>query len=115
MAKYKIKRVYEPATKADGLRVLVDRLWPRGVRKETIDFWFKEIAPSTELRKLFHQGKGDFPEFAKSYRAELAQNPAVVEASKLAKKHRTITLLYAARDTKNNHAVVLKKILEVLD
>lgn len=112
MAKYILKRIYEPVAKDDGLRVLVDRLWPRGIRKDKMDFWLKEVAPSPELRKWFHQGAGKFPAFAKAYRAELAHNPAVAEMRKLARKHKTVTLLYASRDTKNNHAVILKRYLE---
>lgn len=111
MATYKIKRVYEPGSKEDGLRVLVDRLWPRGIRKDKIGHWLKEIAPSPELRKWFHAG-GTFAEFAKAYRAELAKNPAVAELRTLARKHKTVTLLYAVKDTENNHAVILKKYLE---
>ena len=112
MATYKIKRIYEPAAKDDGLRVLVDRLWPRGVRKDKMDIWLKEIAPSAELRKWFHARKGKFEEFAKAYRAELKKNPAVAELHKLAEEHKVITLLYAARDTENNHAAILKRYLE---
>ena len=70
MATYKIKRIYEPAAKDDGLRVLVDRLWPRGVRKDKMDIWLKEIAPSAELRKWFHAGKGRVEEFAKALETE---------------------------------------------
>lgn len=111
MSTYKIKRIYEPPAKDDGLRVLVDRLWPRGVKKDKIDVWLKEIAPSPELRKWFHHEPRKFADFSKAYRAELAKNSAVDELRKLARKHKTITLLYAAKDTENNHAAVLKRTL----
>jgi len=109
---FKIKRVYEDAEPGDGFRVLVDRLWPRGVRKDKIDLWLKEIGPSTELRNWFHHEPRKFADFARKYRAELKKNPAVAELRKLAREHNTITLLYGARDTENNQAVVLRNILD---
>jgi uncharacterized protein YeaO (DUF488 family) len=106
------KRVYEPAAEADGLRVLVDRLWPRGLRKEaaTLDAWNKDIAPSTELRKWFDHKADRFDTFALRYEAELATNPAVGDLLKTAGKGR-LTLLYAAHDPVINHATVLAKFL----
>ncbi|HSW81303.1 MAG TPA: DUF488 domain-containing protein [Candidatus Saccharimonas sp.] len=104
-----IKRIYEPAQKTDGYRVLVDRLWPRGVsrQKAALDEWLKEIAPSTELREWFDHKPERFAEFKKRYQAELADNPALQRLRGLAAKHGTLTLLYAARDPDNNHAKVL--------
>lgn len=105
----KIKRVYEPAEQGDGYRVLVDRLWPRGLKKEAaeLDLWLKEIAPSPTLRTWFGHKPERFAEFSKKYRAELKANPAVAQLRALAREHKTVTLLYGARDTEHNHAVVL--------
>ena len=111
MATFKIKRVYEDAESADGLRVLVDRLWPRGVKKDKIDIWLKDVAPSAELRNWFHHEPRKFADFDRKYRAELKKNPAVAELRKLSRQYKTVTLLYGARDTENNQAVVLKKYL----
>ena len=110
----KLKRVYEAAAASDGYRVLVDRLWPRGLKKETaaIDLWLKDIAPSTELRHWFGHEPEKFPQFRKLYEAQLKTNPAVAELRALAKQHKTITLLYGARDTEHNQAVVLQAYLE---
>lgn len=109
----KIKRVYEDAQHNDGYRVLVDRLWPRGLTKEkaAVDLWLKEIAPSPELRKWFNHEPEKFPEFNKRYRAELKQNPAVEELRALGREHKTITLVYGAHDPKHNQAVVLQNYL----
>lgn len=111
MAKHAIaiKRVYEPAADSDGQRVLVDRLWPRGLSKDKADvaLWLKEIAPSTELRKWFGHDPDKWPEFRKRFRAELDDNAeAVNELRGLAAKGK-VTLLYGAHDEKHNHAVVL--------
>jgi DNA-3-methyladenine glycosylase len=111
MAKFKIKRVYEDAEPGDGFRVLVDRLWPRGVKKDKVDLWLKEIGPSNELRNWFHHEPRKFGDFARKYRVELKANPAVAELRKLGREHKIITLLYGARDTENNQAVVLRKHL----
>lgn len=110
----KIKRIYEPAQKDDGYRILVDRLWPRGVSKQTadLDLWLKEIGPSHELRKWFDHDPNKWPEFIKKYKAELHQNPQLLSQLKsLTKEHSIITLLYAARDTEHNEAIILQKIL----
>jgi uncharacterized protein YeaO (DUF488 family) len=109
-----IKRAYEPPAKSDGLRVLVDRLWPRGVTKAKagIDLWLKELAPSTELRKWFGHDPGKWTEFQKRYRAELKDNPALSELR--AHAHRGhVTLVYSARDELHNDAVVLAHVLGV--
>jgi uncharacterized protein YeaO (DUF488 family) len=105
-----VKRIYEPAAEADGYRILVDRLWPRGIKKEDadIDLWLKEVAPSTELRTWFHSGKGTFAEFKKKYLAELKENPALKELKSAAKEHKKVTLLYGSKDEEHNHALILK-------
>jgi uncharacterized protein YeaO (DUF488 family) len=117
----RIKRVYEPSDPADGTRVLVDRLWPRGVSKAEahLDLWEKDAAPSPELRKEWHaEADGHDPEhfkaFAADYRAELSSAPAAAAVEKLAAlAHGSdrLTLLYGARDEKVNHAVVLREVL----
>jgi uncharacterized protein YeaO (DUF488 family) len=108
-----VKRIYEPATSKDGYRILVDRLWPRGIKKEKagIDTWLKEVAPSTDLRKWFHAGKGTFAEFKKKYRTELKENTALKDLKSLVKEHKQVTLLYAAKDEEQNHAHILADLL----
>lgn len=107
-----IKRIYEPAAPRDGKRILVDRLWPRGVAKARakLALWLKEIAPSPELRIWFDHRPERFREFGRRYKKELRRNPALGELRRLA-RHGRITLLYAARDPKVNHAAVLQSIL----
>lgn len=109
-----IKRVYEKPTKADGFRILVDRLWPRGLSKAKakVDLWMKEIAPSDALRKWFHQGEDRWPEFQKRYRGELrAKKDLFDEIRKLEAEHGTLTLVYGRNDPVQNQAVVLQKWL----
>jgi uncharacterized protein YeaO (DUF488 family) len=108
----KIKRIYEPAVVADGTRVLVDRLWPRGVSKARakLAFWMKDVAPTPKLRVWFGHRPERFSEFVRRYKKELARNPAVGELRKLARRER-VTLLYGAHDPKINHAAVLQSIL----
>src|SRR5690625_672716 len=108
----KIKRVYEGSEKGDGFRVLVDRIWPRGMTKEKagVDLWLKEVAPSTELRKWFGHDPEKWAEFKKRYRAELKDNPALAGLIEVAREG-DITLVYAAKDQMHNHAVVLEEIL----
>ncbi len=108
-----LKRAYEPPAASDGKRILVDRLWPRGVAKAKakIDLWLKDVAPSTELRKWFGHDPGRWIEFRKRYRAELRNSPALAELKSLARKSR-ITLIYAARDEVHNEALLLKQILD---
>ncbi len=109
-----IKRVYEPAAKSDGDRFLVERLWPRGIRKEALAMkgWYKEAAPSTELRKWFSHDPAKWGEFQTRYRAELQAKPEawapLVEAARKGK----VTLLFSSHDTEHNNAVVLKGWLE---
>jgi uncharacterized protein YeaO (DUF488 family) len=107
-----IKRIYEPAVPADGTRILVDRLWPRGVSKARakLAFWMKEIAPTPKLRVWFGHRPERFTEFGRRYRKELTGSPAVAELRKLARRER-VTLLYGAHDPKINHAAVLQSIL----
>jgi uncharacterized protein YeaO (DUF488 family) len=106
-----LKRAYEPPAKGDGSRILVDRLWPRGLskKKAALDGWMKDVAPSPALRKWFDHKPERFQEFAKRYRAELKANPALEELRDLKGK---VTLIYGARDPKINHAVVLAKVLK---
>jgi hypothetical protein len=119
LSKYtvKIKRIYETADEHDGFRVLVDRLWPRGVSKERaqVDQWCKDIAPSTQLRKWFNHDPERFEEFAHRYTEELDANREAVDMlTALFAKYSTVTLLYAAKDPKVNHALVLKEYLQNL-
>ncbi|WEK21565.1 MAG: DUF488 domain-containing protein [Candidatus Pedobacter colombiensis] len=110
----KIKRIYEPASKGDGFRILVDRLWPRGMKKEdaNIQLWLKEISPSTELRKWFDHQPQKWEVFKKGYMEELATNKAVKELLKVYETQPDITLLYAAHDQQYNHALVLLDFLK---
>jgi uncharacterized protein YeaO (DUF488 family) len=114
-----VKRVYEAASSSDGVRVLVDRRWPRGLTKETaaVKFWMRELAPSDELRKWFHSNPEGWRMFRKRYFKELATDEASAALEKLhhlAESKRGITLLYASRDTEFNNATVLKELLEGL-
>jgi uncharacterized protein YeaO (DUF488 family) len=108
-----IKRTYEKPARSDGRRVLVERLWPRGIKKTAmpLDAWMKEVAPSTELRKWFGHQVERWPEFQRRYRAELAEHPDAVAELARAAKRGTLTLLYSARDTEHNGAVVLRDYL----
>lgn len=110
----KIKRVYEPIEETDGYRVLVDRLWPRGISKAKakIDLWLKSVAPSNELRKWFGHDPERFAEFAERYRTELAESGALDELRSVIKEHPIATLLYAAHDEEHNNAVVLQELLQ---
>lgn len=106
---FQIKRAYEDPSDDDGMRVLVDRLWPRGLSKEraALDEWLKEIAPSTQLRTWSGHDPAKFNEFSRRYRVELDANPLVHELKKLGKEHERVTLLYSAHDADANQAVVL--------
>ena len=114
MTRYKIERIYESTASDDSYRVLVDRLWPRGISKEraALDEWNKEIAPTDELRKWFNHDPEKFPEFSRRYMKELDNNPVAAEAKNNWSKHSAVTLLYGAKDTEHNQAIVLKKWLE---
>ncbi|MEO8404948.1 MAG: DUF488 domain-containing protein [Chitinophagaceae bacterium] len=109
----KIKRAYESFEKSDGYRILVDRLWPRGIKKENahIDVWIKEVAPSTELRKWFDHDPKKWKEFISKYKAEIKGTTALKELKSEAGKYKTVTLVYAAKDEEYNNAVVLQKLL----
>lgn len=109
----RLKRAYDPPSKQDGQRVLVDRLWPRGLKKQDadIDYWLKEVAPSSELRKWFGHDPQKWETFRKRYRRELQDNPQAFKQLKSLADQGRVTLLYAARDQKHNQAVVLKQIL----
>jgi uncharacterized protein YeaO (DUF488 family) len=115
MATINTKRIYLPAEKSDGFRVLVDRLWPRGVSKESaqLDLWLKEIAPSTQLRQWFHssEGAGKWDEFKARYLAELNNNPAVAQLHEIVAKNDTVTLLFSVNDELHNHALVLRAFI----
>jgi uncharacterized protein YeaO (DUF488 family) len=109
----KIKRVYEQPAKGDGKRILVDRLWPRGLTKEkaAVDLWLKDIAPSTELRKWFGHDPDKWEEFKKRYHQELKNNTEQVSILFEELKKRTVTLVYGAKDEQHNEALVLKEWL----
>ena len=110
----KLKRAYEDADPSDGIRILVERLWPRGVTKTAaaIDHWVKDIAPSPELRKWFDHRPERWSEFQKRYRVELTQNQQRVADLRALCLKRKVTFIFAARDTARNGAIVLKKYLE---
>jgi uncharacterized protein YeaO (DUF488 family) len=109
----KLKRVYEEPSPRDGLRVLVDRLWPRGLTKEraAVDVWLKDVAPSTELRKWFGHEPAKWKEFQARYRKELTAQKDALKLLKRMSKERTVTLVFGARDEQHNEAVVLKALL----
>lgn len=109
----RIKRAYEPPAPADGTRVLIDRLWPRGVTKEAlaIERWIKEIGPSDALRRWFGHDPERWDEFRRRYHAELAKQTALVEELRGLAGHGTLTLVYGARDDAHNNAVVLRDLL----
>ena len=111
----KIKRIYEPPEKEDGFRVLVDRLWPRGVSKDKarVDLWLKEIAPSDQLRKWFSHDPEKWEDFKKRYREELEDKEKLIQTIKKIEKERgVVTLLYSAKDEKHNNAVALNEVLQ---
>ena len=114
----RIKRVYLPSDTEDGLRVLVDRLWPRGLSRDKaqIDLWLKEIAPSADLRHRFHGNPAGWDEFKIAYNGELQQEPAQSAVRELLDRlsQGPVTLLFAARDETHNNAVALKELLEEL-
>lgn len=112
MSDIQIKRAYDPPAPEDGFRVLVDRLWPRGLKRDggEIDLWLKDVAPSAELRRWFGHDPARWPGFRDRYRAELASNPAPMGTLLDAvKRHGRVTLLFGARDVEHNNAVVLRE------
>lgn len=114
MSGFRLKRVYEAPSKEDGYRILVDRLWPRGQRKDAaqLDEWNKDVAPSPALRKWFAHQPARFDAFSAQYREELTAKTANLDRLREIAKTTRVTLLYAAKDEHNNHAVVLKQVLE---
>jgi uncharacterized protein YeaO (DUF488 family) len=114
-SKVKIKRIYEAAEKSDGFRILVDRLWPRGVSKEKakIDLWLKDLAPSHELRRWFSHDPTKWFEFLKRYEKELqTQQRLIRDLKQKIKEEKTVTLLFSASDEEYNNAVALKRLLK---
>ena len=113
MKSISIKRIYDDATDKDGYRVLVDRLWPRGISKQDakLDEWLQDIAPSTQLRKWFDHQEERFPEFSKRYKAELDLKKTEIEKLKAVAEKRPITLLYSAKNEEFNQAIVLRDYL----
>ncbi len=109
----KLKRAYEPPASDDGTRILIDRLWPRGVKKTNaaIDEWMREIAPSTALRKWFGHDPARWPEFQRRYRSEIRQHPEQFDRLRSLAEQRRITLVFSAHDEAHNDAVVLKQLL----
>jgi uncharacterized protein YeaO (DUF488 family) len=109
----KIKRVYDPASADDGKRVLVDRLWPRGIKKEKaqIDEWLKEISPSNELRKWYSHDPAKWAEFKERYKKELAEKSELLKKIKAEARKQTVTLLFSTKELELNNAVALKEII----
>ena len=116
-ARVRLKRAYEPAAAADGVRILVDRLWPRGISKQeaVLDEWMKQVAPSAELRKWFGHEPARWVEFQRRYKAELRQHGVELERLREFAAKGTLTLVYGARDEQHNDAVVLRDVLLHVD
>lgn len=117
MTEIKMKRVYEPYDSKDGIRVLADALWPRGIKKETLnyDFWEKDIAPSKALRQWFHHDKNkNWDAFTLQYNQELEKSAAIKEFAERMEQYKTVTLIYAAKDPEHNHVLILKSFIEKL-
>ena len=112
-----IKRIYDGYLKSDGFRILVDRLWPRGLTKQVaqVDLWMKEIAPSNELRKWYHQDMTQWSLFRKKYLDELKHSTSLADLKSVCAKHPVVTLLYGSKDEEHNHALILVEILKNLD
>lgn len=109
-----VKRVYEPASKSDGARFLVERLWPRGIKKESlqVEAWLREVAPGAELRSWFQHDPARWAEFRRRYFQELQQRPQVWESLLARARRGRVTLVYSAHDTEHNNAVALKEFLD---
>jgi len=114
--KFQLKRVYEPPANTDGMRILVDRLWPRGLSKAEakIDFWAKKVAPSNELRRWYQHEQEKWPEFQRKYSVELQNNPEAVKELIAKIGNGNATLLFGSKETNLNNAAVLKEYLEAL-
>ncbi len=111
----KLKRAYEPASRNDGMRILVERLWPRGVtkRRAKVDLWLKELAPSPELREWYRHDPARWPRFRQRYRAELKARPGILALLRhVTTREKRVTFVYAASDEERNSAIILKDILE---
>jgi uncharacterized protein YeaO (DUF488 family) len=110
----KIKRVYDPVSADDGKRILVDRLWPRGIKKEKahIDEWLKEISPSNELRKWYSHDPAKWAEFKKRYKQEIAGKEGLLKKIKAEARKQTVTLLFSSKELERNNAVALKEMLD---
>ncbi|MGX5270869.1 DUF488 domain-containing protein [Bifidobacterium polysaccharolyticum] len=110
MGQVDIKRVYEQAADEDGVRILVDRLWPRGISKEraALSCWLKDVAPSPDLRRWWHHDPDRFEDFARRYRTELDDNRALGDLLSIVREHDRTTLVYAAKDPAVNHALILR-------
>lgn len=113
----KVKRIYDEPKKSDGFRILVDRLWPRGIKKEqaAIDLWLKEIAPSDVLRKWFDHDPKKWPAFQKRYAKELTAKPECVDIIKKAAKQKTVTLLFGTKEVEHNNAIALRHFIESIE
>ncbi|KTC90728.1 DUF488 domain-containing protein [Fluoribacter dumoffii] len=114
MHEIKLKRIYEHPESSDGFRILVDKLWPRGMKKEAaaVDLWLKDIAPSNELRSWFNHESAKWEEFEKRYRKELGDKEEPLHAIITKAQHHTVTLLYSARDEQHNNAVALLNFIK---
>ena len=112
----RLKRIYEPRTLEDGFRILVERLWPRGVstQRAQVDLWLKDIAPSPELRTWYAHDPAKWSEFQERYEAELRRNPELDRLRQLVDEKKEVTFVYAARDETRNSALILKQFLENL-
>lgn len=110
----RIKRIYDPVTPEDGRRVYIDRLWPRGLKKSeaVFDEWLKDVAPSDGLRKWFGHEPSRWPEFRERYLHELEGKRDILERLRAEARRETVTLLYSAKDTEHNNALVMKEVLE---
>lgn len=110
----KVERIYQKPADLDGYRILVDRLWPRGISKANahLDLWLKEVAPSNELRKWFGHDPAKFDEFRQRYLKELADNPALQDLKQAVAEHENVILLYGAKDQEHNQAVILQSLLQ---
>ncbi len=109
----KIKRIYDPASRDDGKRIYIDRLWPRGMKKEEakIDEWLKEISPTDRLRKWFGHDPSKYAEFKRRYKKELEKHSEILERIKKEAKKETVTILFSAKDVEHNNATVMKELL----
>lgn len=114
MGKIQVKRIYKPAAKSDGFRVLVDRLWPRGLSKSDakLDLWLPDLGPSTALRQWFNHDPARWTEFCRRYDVELKQKTAFIDTIKKQAKTRPVSLLYSAKDEHHNQAVALQSFLQ---